>query len=115
MHFCMGELDNIALFDLGESCTMEMQKPACHQSDGETVLQGKAKSCCEDQSFEVSAQEEIMQNGSISSNDFQLIAVAFVIVPHLFDQRIIQKTPFQDYSPPRIKRDIPVLIQSFLL
>nr|WP_236587485.1 hypothetical protein [Marivirga aurantiaca] len=113
MHFCMGELDSIALFDSVKGCGMEHQKPDCHKKQATHQLD--SKSCCEDQSIEVDAQDEVLQTTTISVSEFQLVAVAYIVVPELFLQASAQYIPFQDYTPPLIKRDIPVLIQSFLL
>ncbi len=112
----MGELDSIGLFDSAKNCEMEAQKPLCHNfGTSHTPDQLDNKSCCEDHSVTVEGQDELFQASNVSVSDFQLIAIAYVVVPQLFFQSSQQITPQQEYLPPLIQRDIPVLVQSFLL
>ncbi|MBS1681484.1 MAG: hypothetical protein JST48_07210 [Bacteroidetes bacterium] len=61
MHFCGGEVQNIALFTKANGCEMEKKLPPCHRQE--------KKSCCKD--------EVILHNGE----DFNAASVEVSIPP----------------------------------
>jgi hypothetical protein len=116
-HFCAGELQHIAFLGQAESCEMHTkQLPPC-QHEQESHSQIEKKSCCEDMSV-ISDQQDSLAGSivpKIFKPDFKFIAV----VSSFFLAAIAEYTPhfskYHQYSPPLIERDIPVLVQSFLI
>jgi len=117
MHFCMGQLENIAFFSGAEPCEMVTQKSPCasdkHDSDCDHKI--TEKSCCEDQTVVMEGHEDLTQVTKVAVPDFQMIAVLYAVVSFLFSATAVDHYTFNDYSPPLIERDIPVLVQSFLI
>lgn len=118
MHFCMGQLENIAFFSGAEPCEMVTQKSPCatdkHDPDCEHQQVTK-KGCCEDQAVVMEGHEDLTQVSKVAVPDFQMIAVLFAVVSFLFSATAVDHYTFNDYSPPLIERDIIVLVQSFLI
>jgi hypothetical protein len=118
MHFCMGQLESIALFSGAEPCEMATQKSPCatdkHDPDCEHQQVTK-KGCCEDQTVVIEGHEDLTQVTKVAVPDFQMIAVLYAVVSFLFSAPAVDYYSYNDYSPPLIERDIPVLVQSFLI
>ncbi|MGK7391507.1 MAG: HYC_CC_PP family protein [Candidatus Cyclobacteriaceae bacterium M2_1C_046] len=118
MHFCMGQLESIALFSGAEPCEMATQKSPCandkHDPDCEPQQVTK-KGCCEDQTLVIEGHEDLTLLTKVAVPDFQMIAVIYAVVSFLFSDIAVDHYTFNDYSPPLIERDIPVLVQSFLI
>ncbi len=118
LHFCMGQLQNVALFGGADPCGMEQEKSPCsantHRSDLEHQ-QLTQNGCCEDQSIVLEGSKEpgIVEIAFVP--DFQMTAVLYALVSFIFTSPSIDYDSFNDYSPPVIERDIPVLVQSFLI
>ncbi|MEQ8682450.1 MAG: hypothetical protein RID25_21980 [Cyclobacteriaceae bacterium] len=117
MHFCMGQLESIALFSGAEPCEMVAQKSPCasekHDSDCDHKI--TKKSCCEDHTVVMEGSEELNIISSVSAPDFHMTAILYAVVSFLFSDTAVDHYTFNDYSPPLIERDIPVLVQSFLI
>src|SRR5690606_38539851 len=118
MHYCMGELESIALFSEAGTCDMAKQKktasaskhgPDCHQH------QMAAKNCCEDQTLVLEGIEELSLVKSFEIPDFQMTAMLYALVSCILTSQSVDYYTFDDYSPPPIERDITVLVQSFLI
>lgn len=118
MHFCMGQLESIALFSGVDPCEMAQQKTPCstdkHDSGCEHQQVTK-KGCCEDQTLVIEGQDEIAQSSTLVVPDFQMIAVLVAVISFYFESPVADHYSFLDYSPPQIDRDITVLVQSFLI
>lgn len=101
-HYCMGRLKSIAVNEHAEHCFEgeEEQMP-----------------CCKDISEELKV-EEITTVGfdfDATPDLYQLAIVQYVLLQnHNFGLQS-EKPHFQHYSPPLPDRDIPVLVQSFLI
>lgn len=114
VHMCMGEIDSIALLQESKSCEMSTQQAPCANHDLHNSQPTK-KDCCEDHSFFVEGQDELAKTASFGMPDLHFVAVLYAVAAYLFAQPSIVTTFYKDYSPPLIERDIPVLVQSFLL
>jgi hypothetical protein len=110
MHFCGGQVQSLSLIEDAASCPMEANLPPCHKQ------MVKQNNCCENSHLSYEGKYF-----SYEFNDFHFNAFAgFVIdlpvvmeLPQLSGSVTdIHSTP---YKPPVIERDIPVLIQSFLI
>jgi hypothetical protein len=118
MHFCMGQLESIALFAGAEPCEMAQQKSPCstHQHDPDCKHQQVTKKgCCEDHTVVIEGHEDLTQVSKIAVPDFQMVAVLYAVVSFIFSTTSVDHYSYNDYSPPLIDRDIPVLVQSFII
>lgn len=73
------------------------------------------KGCCEDQSLLIGGQDELAKANTLSALDLKFVPILFAFASFLIARPNVPFTFFKDYVPPLIDRDIPVLIQSFLL
>lgn len=99
----MGRLKSIAVFESANLCV---------ERGFETTMP-----CCEDVSEELKV-EEVTQ----ASFDFkaapdlhQLALITYFLLDHELLSLEKEKPELQNYSPPPTDRDIPVLVQSFLI
>ena len=109
MHFCMGEVQNIALFTKADGCEKEQSLPPCHRHE-------KAP-CCED--------ETVINKG----DDFKAsIAQYHVVVPAPLDieqppvlisevspSAPLSRTHYYNYDPPLRSWDLTVQHHVFLI
>lgn len=102
-HYCMGRLKSIAIFHHAENCM------------GEGMVDPMP--CCQDVSEELKIEEITSSTFNFDSAPelYQLAVVSYILI----DQDLVsieQDHPeFLDYEPPPTDKDIPVLIQSFLI
>lgn len=123
-HFCQGELKDIRLFGKAKSCHEAEQaehKPACpfhpklQENSATSTLD--EKDCCTNQATYVVSGEKTSELASTKSAAHS-VTLLYAILP-------VDKTPlpeisysslhYLNYKPPLLNRDIPVLVQSFLL
>jgi len=124
MHFCGNHLQSFNLLGKAKDCTemaataatkgCQMHKKMTTPRDGYSI---QKKDCCHNRTLNLQADltSEIQTNDFMVSQQLQDFVVAFVVV---FLQNRPSKTTssnFALYKPPLIPRDIPVLVQSFLL
>jgi len=110
-HYCMGRLMDVSFFDHAEDCGMNMD-----YSDSADSSFEKEDSCCDDEFVTVDGQDHL----KISSNDIPLEKQHFLIAfTHsfidLFQMRIEQRIPHEDYPPPILIKDIQLLDQVFII
>ena len=117
LHICGGELRDINFFGAKADCPMEEEKddaPACHApqpgADDET--------CCNDhqvvvERFDAASKHEVLSLTKLQ--DLQLLAFVKTVVLQFYTSQTDLKPSYALYSPPPLARDIPVLVQSFLL
>ncbi|TXK37887.1 hypothetical protein FVR03_14590 [Pontibacter qinzhouensis] len=115
MHLCEGELHDISLFGGATACPMEQQKqklPPCHAPDTNN------DDCCDDQTFVFEQVGDVADTKAQllqKQLDIKFIATVRVVLLQLFEQQMALKPTFAHYSSPPLVRDVPVLVQSFLL
>lgn len=107
-HYCMGELENIAVFQKAKSCLEKLGI----DKEGSCSMK-----CCEDveEEFKVTNLNKVVSNINLIPQ-WQILAI-FTYLSVDFDLLAIFKTntSYLNYKPPLIDEDISVLIQSFLL
>lgn len=124
VHYCGGQLKSVGFFTSAKACSGEMKTatgPSCRHTDG-SIHTAQAslqqKKCCQNRTLHVeSAQDRITQSNDLAlSKPLQQFVAAFVqAFFNIHVDSAFQSVPFAQYRPPLIPRDIPVLIQSFLL
>lgn len=116
MHLCMAQIESIAFFKNAPDCDMRAKGPACamgdHQQEGDHE---DTKGCCEDLTHLIEGQDEFKEVGAVSLPKIQFVAVLYAVVFNYFALSDVRNHTFKEYSPPIIERDIPVLVQSFLI
>jgi len=100
-HICMGRVMDISFFAHADDCGMDMDME---------------KSCCDDETFTVQGQDDL----KISFENFNLDQQVFLVrLVHtyfqLFEIDSEEPTPFSEYNPPPLIRDVQVLDQTFLI
>jgi len=109
MHFCMGEVQNIALLGKAESCQKEKALPACHKH--------LKPACCED---ELVYHESADFKGSIEH--IHTVAPApmdveqpAVLISEVIPASRIARLQYYNYDPPLRSCDLTVEQQVFLI
>lgn len=101
-HYCMGRLKAVALFQSANTCAdegMTDPMPCCEDVSEELKVENLTKA-----SFDFKSSPELVQLAAFQH--------AFLVV---IISNKKERPSFQNYSPPPSDRDIPVLIQSFLI
>src|SRR5690554_1148910 len=115
MHFCMEQVESITFSTDVQKCDMTTQPPPCHKGDDRSEENHKdVDGCCEDRINLVEGQDEFKTTGSVSMPSLQFFAFLYAVVFYSPNPPI-ENYSYQTYSPPVIERDIPVLVQSFLI
>jgi len=125
LHYCQGNLKHFSFVGEAKSCHSSdkkdhcsIKKKSCHAVEPimETVGNCK-KDCCSNKTIVVVGNEDmkIIQSLEITPLTLKFIT-AYV---HVFLSKKINahkvNIPFLNYIPPLLTKDIPVLIQSFLI
>lgn len=122
-HFCGGELKSFALFGKAQACShasvedhQDENVPACHRH-----MASKKKDkdgCCDDKEIVI----ESLDITSIVNGFYKIAEHVWVALPidvlqqdEEFKPVMLQRKKYLNYKPPLIFRDIPVLIQTFLI
>ncbi|MEL6718903.1 MAG: hypothetical protein AAFP82_09330 [Bacteroidota bacterium] len=113
MHYCKGELKSFSLFGKAKSCH---EKKATHTCPYHAKMQQQQdnNNCCENETAYVQADIDKVFS-SIEFTDIPLFIAVFVQVSLFENNFEPQVFAFEHYKPPLIERDIPILVQSFLL
>ena len=110
-HICGGKevKTEYAMTITDVSCGMEQEENNCASG-----MQLKSN-CCQDQFRLIQMDEDYTQE--LTPIDFS-IDFSIIIITTLLDlvpSTSLQTTFYKDYSPPPLIRDIPVMVQSFLI
>jgi hypothetical protein len=111
MHYCGGALVNTAFFKKAQTCGMEMQTETT-SSDRSLV----GKSCCRDEKIVVKGQKELTVTYNNLELHHQVFLASFAYSYINFYNDLSQKvTPFDDYPPPLIVKDIHKIDEVYLI
>lgn len=109
MHFCMGEIQNFALFRKADSCEKEQNLPPCHRHE-------KAP-CCKDEAavhkgddFKASA----IYLYSATPTPI-VVELPVVLIAEIIPSASILRIQYYNYDPPPRSCDITVEQQVFLI
>ncbi|MBB6611661.1 hypothetical protein H7F15_11480 [Pontibacter sp. Tf4] len=117
LHFCAGDIRDLSFFGNAAECPMEKQKealPSCHKPK---APQDK-DDCCDDHQLvierhDVATDTEALQLTKLP--DFKFAAIVQAVFLQLYFPEVSLKPAYALYTSPPVVRDIPVLVQSFLL
>jgi hypothetical protein len=109
MHFCQGEVQNVALFSKAKACEKEQSLPPCHRHT-------KAP-CCEDETIVhrgddfKSSPGQFHVSAPVLADMEQVMVVISEIIPSAF----VSRSRFYNYDPPLRSHDLTVEHQVFLI
>lgn len=118
MHLCEGELEDLSFFGAKADCPMEQQQqklPSCHNVPGSD---DSASACCDDHTLHLEQADAASDSNAqllTKALDLKFVAAFKVVILQLFAPEAEQASTYALYKSPPIARDIPVLVQSFLL
>ncbi len=116
MHLCAGELQDIALFGSEADCPMEAEKeetPACHKISATDEAE-----CCDDHTLVFEHDNATSDSKALTLTktlDLKFVAAFKAVILQFFTFEADLKPAYAFYEAPPLARDIPVLVQSFLL
>jgi hypothetical protein len=113
-HSCAGELQDFAVFEQPDACPMKAQPvPSCHA----VAQEADAGPCCENHSYVLERHDETVELSAVKvlKPELKLVALAYTFVLPLLQEATADNLVPDLYQQPPIARDIPVLVQSFLL
>lgn len=114
MHHCNGEFKSFSLFGKAKSCHSDAKITCPHHKN----MTAEKKDCCTNQTHTFRADRDLQQAQTV---DFTLTGplqnfVTTYILTFRKSQITSDENPvFARYRPPPLRRNIPVLFQSFLL
>lgn len=117
VHVCGGELRDITFFGAKADCPMDKPQkkaPACHapQQNADDAA------CCVDHQVVLERLNATDEHKTVTLNklqDIKFIAAVKAVILHFFASEVELKPTYALYESPPIARDIPVLVQSFLI
>ncbi len=109
LHFCMGEVENIALLGKAGECEKQKQLPPCHKH--------MKPECCDDETF--------VHDGNdfkVSVKHIHIVApVAMdveppvVLIAEVIPTTEISRSRYYNYDPPLRSSDLTVSLQVFII
>ena len=120
LHICGGALRDITLFGAAADCPMErelqQETPPCHATGDHDEADDEA--CCLDHKVLLERSDATSGHDTITLSktlDIKFIAAVQAVILQLFAPQADIKPTYALYESPPLARDIPVLVQSFLL
>ena len=119
MHICGGELRDVTLFGAAADCPMEQKQhkelPPCHAPNEKKNDDG---SCCEDHQVVVERTDATSEHDTITLSkalDIKFVAAVQAVILQIFAPEAAVQPTYVSYASPPLARDIPVLVQAFLI
>lgn len=120
LHICGGALRDITFFGAAADCPMEQEQqqktPPCHGTSDQDAADDEA--CCLDHKVLVERSDATSGHDTITISktlDIKFIAAVQAVILQFFAPQADIKPTYALYESPSLARDIPVLVQSFLL
>jgi hypothetical protein len=117
MHLCGGKLRDLSFFGQAPACPMEQKQsalPPCHAPPEDQ----KQKQCCEQHQLVLQGIDEVSNTKTqhlTKAPELKVLAAVQAFIRHFMAPAGDPKPAYALYASPPIARDIPVLVQSFLL
>ncbi len=113
MHYCGDTLVDAALFGKAESCGMEAMEM---KKDITQKCSITKKDCCNEKQVIIKGQDDLKVDSFVFTATQQLFFTAyFYTYLNRFEAETTQFTPFQNYIPPLVVKDIHKLDESYLI
>jgi hypothetical protein len=112
MHYCGNSLVDFSFFTEAKGCGME-EDQSVKNCENPFISEN---SCCTDQQIIKEGEDDLKTAfNNLSFEQQTFVASFFYTYINLFDGLDENISPFKDYSPPFIERDVQVLHQTFLI
>ncbi|HNP07600.1 MAG TPA: hypothetical protein PKN99_08220 [Cyclobacteriaceae bacterium] len=107
-HICMGRVQSIAILHDAAPCPMEMMAES-----GMGAMEG----CCQDQQTKIEGNDYQVKNLKPVTTEYQSLWVAELprVIEVFTFEKSSQQLALRKHKPPLLERDVPVLVQSFLI
>ncbi|NOS90851.1 MAG: hypothetical protein HOP30_02910 [Cyclobacteriaceae bacterium] len=114
-HFCGGEIESVAIFGKAQPCAMHDR--ACDHNGNTNHSSIHHKGCCEDATFKIDSDKYLSKIAEkITVENAQFIFARSTDVVQEFTPGVgLTSSPFLNYKPPLIERDITILVHTFLI
>ena len=113
MHYCGDHLVDFSMFDKVDTC---MMKAEMSKTSSSCEIMEMEMSCCSDIEVTIEGQDDLkISFDQLTFDQQQFVfsfAYSFVSLLKTADENI---TPFKDYEPPPLLRDVHILDQTFLI
>lgn len=115
MHYCGDHLVDFSMFDKVDTCIMKAEKSKS-PSSCDIVEMETETGCCSDIEVTIEGQEDLkisFDNLTFEQQHFVYsFAYSFISLFEAAEENI---SPFRDYVPPPLLRDVQILDQTFLI
>ncbi len=126
MHYCGGELKSVSFFGKAKTChdmagdNETSMKDCPHHKKMASEKKGcsEDKDCCSNKTVQLQSDQdqEVQTNNFVVSKQLKQFVIAYVAIFFVGDCDLQREAAnYALYKPPLIRRDIPVLNQTFLL
>lgn len=125
LHYCQGQIKSFSLIGEAESCHQKAEKQHCKKQQkpcqAAQSTPGKLgsckKNCCSNKTIKVESNDEAKKLQSTELSQKQIKFLTTFIQVFLLEEIDLSKIiiPHLNYIPPLLNKNIPMLIQSFLL
>lgn len=117
-HYCGGKAVKAKIMfgsaDLSCGMTEEETTQFCDRNSQSPTI--RTNGCCENQYVQLEIEDDYNGPTSVENTvDYNFIAAFVISYISLYSFNAFNEVEFLNYSPPLLKQDIPVLIQSFLI
>lgn len=112
IHFCGGHVQTVSLIEEAAQCPMEVLPP-CHKK-----MAVKNSRCCEDKHIAFEGKDfnaKVQDFSMLTWQAISWVATLPVIMEVIQVNEALAYSNHTPYKPPIVERDIPVLVQSFLI
>ena len=113
MHFCGGHVQSVSLIEEAAVCPMEVQLPPCHKK-----MAVKKSGCCEDKQVAFEGKDfntQVQDFSMLTWQSINWVATLPMIMEVIQVNESLTFSNHTPYKPQIVGRDIPVLVQSFLI
>jgi hypothetical protein len=109
MHFCMGEVQNIAFFTKADACEKERSLPPCHRHI--------KVACCEDKTVVHKGDDfkASLVGFKLSAPATIDIEQALILISEIIPSAPVSRVQYYDYDPPLRSCDRTIEHQVFLI
>ncbi len=118
MHICGGELRDVSFFGAAADCPMLLAQEALPPYHTPKQSDTADDTCCQDHKTIVERHDAAAKTQDIvllKLQDMKLLATLKAVVMHFYAAESTLAPKFASYESPPFARDIPLLVQSFLL
>jgi len=125
IHLCQGKIKNFSLLGEAKSCHSQVEKSICKHKkssccsslSNQNKLGTCKQDCCSNKTINVESNDNAKKIQTAEISPVQIKFITTFVQVFLLDKIDLKKAniPHLKYIPPLLSKDIPVLIQSFLL